>query len=207
MKLISLTLLTLLAASGTAMADDWYLVGEVTHAKSKLDTGTTDSALAAAGATGLATSTVKDHSNQWRLQLGYKVNPNFAVEAGYIDFGKAEYRSDYAQGSASGTVKAGGVDIAALGIAPITDDFSVFGKVGIVAAHVKTSLAATGLATPPGDSTSNVVAPLLGLGVSYKLSDNVDLRAEYDHVSKLGKSGKTDKIGSDMVSAGLVYRF
>jgi len=206
MKFATMMSLSLLVASTCAMADDWYVVGEVTHSKTKLDTSASNTALTTAGATGLVTSNGKDNGNQVRLQLGYKVNPNFAVEAGYIDFGKAKFTSTYTGGTADGTVKAGGIDVAALGILPVTDSLSVFGKAGIVAAQVKSSLSATGL-TSPGDTKSNVVAPLLGLGVSYKISDNTDLRAEYDHVSKLGKSDKTDKLTSNMISMGVAYHF
>lgn len=201
MKISALIPLALLAASTTALADDmanpWYVVGEVTHSKTKLDTATSDAALGGASST-----LTKNHGNQWRLQLGYKFNPYFALEGGYIDFGKTEFTSTGGS-TAHGTVKAGGIDVAALGILPITENFSVFGKAGLVAAKVKSSLDVT----PPGDTKSNVVAPLVGLGVSYKLSDNLDLRAEYDHVSKLGKSGTTDKLSSNMLSAGIAYYF
>lgn len=204
MKPATLLSLALLATSGAAVADDagssWYLLGEVSHSKTKLDTATSDAAL------GGATSTItKDNGTQWRLQLGYKFNPNFAIEGGYIDLGKAQFRSTGGTltGTADGTVKAGGVDLAAVGILPLNDRFSLFGKAGLVAARVKSSLDVA----PPGDTKSNVVSPLLGLGVSYKLNDNVDLRAEYDHVSKLGKSGTTDKLSSNMLSAGIAYHF
>lgn len=202
MKFAALFPLALLVASSAAIADgtanDWYLVGEVTHSKTKLDSGTSNAALG-----GATTTLTKDHGTQGRLQLGYKFNPNFALEGGYIDFGKATFSSTYAGGTAHGTVKAGGLDLAALGILPVTDSLSLFGKAGMVAARVKSSLDKT----PPGETKSTAYAPLLGVGVSYKVSDNVDLRAEYDHVSKLGKSGKTDKLSSDMISAGVAYHF
>lgn len=200
--------LALLALSTGAWADDnWYVVGEVTHARDKLNTGTADAALTSAGASALSSSG-KSNSNKWRLQLGYKVNPNFAVEAGYIDFGKARYSASYTGGTAEGTVKAGGIDVAALGILPLTDNLSVFGKAGLVAAHVKSELSATGTAAAAsGSATANVISPLFGVGLDYKLSDAVDLRTEYDHASNLGKSGKTGKMTADMLSVGLAYHF
>ena len=210
MKLATMMSLGLLAMSTGAMASDWYVVGEVSHAKTKLNTTTSDTVLTDSGATGL-TSSGSGHNNQWRLQLGYNINPNFAVEAGYIDFGKAKYSASYTvgqtAGTADGTVKAGGIDLAALGILPVTDNFSVFGKAGVVAAHVKSSISATGGATSTGDTSSNRFAPLVGLGATYKLNNAMDIRAEYDHVNGLGKSGKTDKLTSNMVSLGVVYHF
>jgi opacity protein-like surface antigen len=51
------------------------------------------------------------------------------------------------------------------------------------------------------------VRPLLGLGALYKLSDHVDLRADYDHVSGLGKSDKTGKMNANLFSLGMAYNF
>lgn len=53
----------------------------------------------------------------------------------------------------------------------------------------------------------HVVRPLLGVGALYKLSDHVDLRADYDHVSGLGKSNKTGKMDANLFSLGLAYNF
>lgn len=208
MKFAKVLPLTMLALSTAAWADnDLYVVGEVTHSRDTLNTSTDDSALAHAGAAAL-TSNGKSNGNQWRLQLGYKVNPNFAVEAGYIDFGKAKYSASYTGGTAQGTVKAGGLDIAALGIVPITDSFSVFGKAGIVAARVKSSLTATAPASAAtGNVSANAISPLIGLGASYKVSDAVDVRAEFDHASNLGKSSTTGKLTANMLSVGLAYHF
>jgi OOP family OmpA-OmpF porin len=207
MKFATLMPLALLTLSTGVWADnDLYVLGEVTHSQDKLNTSTNDTALTNAGATAL-TSNGKSNGNQWRLQLGYKVNPNFAIEGGYIDFGKAKYSASYAGGTAQGTTKAGGLDIAALGILPITDSFSVFGKAGLVAARVKSDLATTPASTATASVSANAISPLIGLGASYKVSDTMDVRAEYDHASNLGKSGKTGKLTANMLSVGLAYHF
>jgi len=39
------------------------------------------------------------------------------------------------------------------------------------------------------------------------VSDNVDLRSEFDHVSNLGKSSSTGKLTANMISIGAVYHF
>src|ERR1019366_10613742 len=98
-----------------------------------------DNALSVGGVTGLSSNNTGS-GNQWRLQVGYKFNPYFAVEAGYMDLGTANYSATFAGGTANATEKAGGLDFAALGILPVTDTLSVFGKVGFVAAKVKTDL-------------------------------------------------------------------
>lgn len=198
----------LLLGSHAALADGLYVLGDISHSFDKLDKGTFDSALSGAGAGSPLTSSDRGGSNQWRLQLGYGLSENFAVEAGYIDFGKSKYSASYSGGSASGELKSGGFDLALLGILPVSEEFSLFGKLGVVAANTKSSLTATGSGSAAsGKDSAREVLPLVGLGVSYKLSDNLDLRSEYDRVSGLGKSGKTGTMDSNMLSIGLAYHF
>ena len=107
----------------------------------------------------------------------------------------------------SGSLKAGGVDLVGLASLPITKELSVFGKAGAVFASEKSTLNANSLATPVGTAKSHEVLPLVGAGVSYKLTQNIDLRADYDHVSGLGKASKTGEMSSNMLSVGLGYNF
>ncbi len=207
MKLKRWIPLTLLVLCQGVMAGDLYVVGDITHSKDSLKKSTFDSALTGAGATGLSSSD-SGSGNQWRLQLGYGINSNFAVEAGYIDFGKAKYSAAYAGGTATGDLKAGGLDLVALGILPLSDKFSVFAKAGAVAVRAKSSLLASGAASAAtGNATANEVRPLIGLGASYRIADNIDLRGEFDHVNGLGKSNKTGSMDSNMFSLGVAYHF
>lgn len=52
---------------------------------------------------------------------GYKINPNWAVEAGYLDL----------SGGSSGLNHFTATDISAVGLYPTDDQFSWFGKIGI----------------------------------------------------------------------------
>lgn len=207
MKLHFLVPLALFALTTTASAEGFYGVGEVTHSNLSLDRNHFDTALTSNGAASLSSSD-SGSGNQWRLQGGYRFNPYVAVEAGYIDFGKAKYQASYTGGTAQGTLKAGGLDVAALVSYPVNDSFSVFGKAGFVAAKVKSSLVAGAPADlASGSTTDNVVRPLLGVGALYKLTQNVDLRADYDHVSDLGNSSKTGKMSANLFSLGVAYNF
>lgn len=199
--------LTFMVLSNAALAGDLYVVGDITHSKDSLSKGTFDSALTGAGAAGLSSSD-SGNGNQWRLQLGYGFNSNLAIEGGYIDFGKAKYSATYAGGAAAGELKAGGVDLVALGILPLADKFSIFGKAGVVAVKAKSSLVASAPASAAtANASSSEVRPLIGLGASYKVADNVDLRAEFDHVNGIGKTNKTGTMDSNMISLGVAYHF
>jgi hypothetical protein len=97
--------LPLLALTPTAFTGGFYGAGEVTHSDLSLDHGYFDNALIGAGASGLSSSD-KGSTDKWRLQGGYRFNPNLAVEAGYIDFGKAEYQA-ITPGARTGLVEGG----------------------------------------------------------------------------------------------------
>lgn len=205
MKLTHLAPLSLLLLASASHAEGFYVLGQVTHSRASFGSNAFDSALASEGAIGLS-SHIDGTGNQWRLQAGYRFNDYFALEAGYIDFGKAKYHATYAGGTANGDLEAGGVDVVALVSAPIDDSFSVFGKVGVVDAKVKSTLSAS-LAGANGSSSATVARPLIGFGAAYKLAPQVSLRADFDHVSGLGKSGTTGKLNSNMMSIGVAYNF
>jgi OOP family OmpA-OmpF porin len=207
MKLSTWVALGLVVVATAAPAQGLYITGEVSHAQDSLNRGYFDNTLTQAGAAGLSSS-ANGGANQWRLQGGYRIGPNLAVEAGYIDFGKSRYTGNYAGGTALGTLKAGGVDMAVLALLPIDPAFTVFGKAGLVAASVKSSYPAATLASlPVVNSSATVVRPLLGVGAIYKLSDKMDLRAEFDHVSKLGTAARTGTMNATMFSVGIGYNF
>lgn len=200
--------MTSLAISAAAMADNFYAVGEVTHAANALDRDHFDNALLDAGASALSSRDSNAATNRWRLQGGYRFNDNFAVEAGYIDFGKIDYRADTATGAAKGSLQAGGIDVAGVASLPLNDQLSVFAKAGAVAATVKSKLSSDATATLLDEhSSTQVVRPLLGVGTTYKISSNWNLRADYDQVANLGKSSDTGTMTSRMFSLGVQYRF
>ncbi len=189
------------------MAEGFYGVGEVTSTKHSLDSDYFDNALNSAGATGLSSS-ASSNSNQWRLQGGYRFNDNVALEAGYIDVGEAKYKADFNGGSTKGSLKAGGLDAAGVLSLPLNENFSVFAKAGILAAKVKSHISANApLALTDNNSSVNQVRPLLGVGAVYKISDQWDVRADYDQVSNLGKSSSTGTMDAKMMSLGVVYKF
>jgi opacity protein-like surface antigen len=203
---ITCTLFLLAFVATTAQADGPYVVGEVSHSNLSLDKGTFNKDLTSAGATGL-TSKDDGSGNEWRIQAGYKFTPYLAIEGGYIDLGQVDYKANFAGGTAKGTEKAGGFDLAVLGMYPITDNLSVFAKGGVIAAKVDTKLSSAALPAAHVSDASTEVRPLAGAGFTYGVMKNVDLRFDYDHVFGIGNSGKGGKMNDDIVSAGISYSF
>lgn len=199
----------LLAASITpALAGDFYVLGSVGRSSMKDNSkSNADAVLAAAGFRNISSS-LDTTDTGYKLQLGYQYNPNFAVEAGYVDLGKEKYSATYTGGSASATAKAAGWNIAAVGIVPLNDQFSLFGKLGLIDAKVETSgTVSLGAASASANASATKWKPNYGIGATYNFTKTVGMRAEYERFQKLGDSNTTGESNVDLLSLGVVVKF
>ncbi|UGQ46291.1 outer membrane beta-barrel protein [Massilia endophytica] len=129
------------------------------------------------------TSSGDRKSNEWGGKIfgGVQINPTWAVEAGYTDFGKSDYA--YTVGSATGRVESDAKSfyLAGKGSYPVNDQFSLFGKLGV--AHNKNDVSGTGLASAVrGDSSRNAL--YAAVGAEYTVNQKVSLSLEYEHYGK-----------------------
>jgi OOP family OmpA-OmpF porin len=195
-----LALIALLAATAVtpALAGDFYVVGSVGQSSFDVDKGRADGLLTAAGYTGVNTS-VDKNDTAYKAQVGYQFNQYFAVEGGYINFGKAQYRGTITGGIVKADIEASGFNIDAVGILPINESFSLFGKLGVIDAKVELV------------GTSSVSAtkwkPTYGVGATYNVNKQLGIRVEYEQFSKLGDSNKTGESDVNVISAGVAYKF
>jgi len=95
-----------------------------------------------------------------------------------------------------------------VGILPINESFSLFGKLGVINAKVESSVRATG----PGRSASASVSstkltPTYGIGATYNVNKQLGIRVEYELFSKLGDANKTGEADVSVLSAGVAYKF
>jgi OOP family OmpA-OmpF porin len=203
--------LTLASASTVAFGQQpverWYAGGSIGQSKVKFD----DSVVAVPGA---ATSIVaKDETDTaYKLYTGYRFNPNIAVEGGWIDFGKFRIRRDVNLpflGSAQLEMKVSGWNIDAVGMFPVGNRFSLFGRLGGLYSTAKTSRTGTGAVTvAPGVASAKKSEFDLhwGLGASYDFSRTVAVRAEYEQAQKVGDSS-TGEGDVSLLSVGVVVKF
>ena len=143
-----------------------------------------------------------------KAQLGYAINQNFAVEGGYVDLGKQHYDVNYTTGAGHGSVGATGWNLDAVGTLPITQELSVFGKVGAIDADVKSHIRGSDLGGTMVDShESHQWSPNFGVGASYAVADNVSTRLEVERFANVGEAHSTGRQDIDLVSVGMAYRF
>lgn len=154
---------------------------------------------------------VDDSDSGWKLFGGYQFNKHLAVEYGYTVLNKdvdSETTFFGATSDGSGSFAAGGVGIdihepraaftAAVGILPIGEKLSLFGKVGVQIWEVElTTFDSSGIR----EEDESGVDPMIGIGLNYRIAGRWGVRAEFERFMNV----IDDDI--DLVSIGLTYRF
>lgn len=114
-----------------------------------------------------------DNGTGFRIFGGYKYNPNFGVELGYVDGGSFD-----GKGALSGSkVESDGAYVAAVGSFPTSDRVTVFGKAGLF--HYDFETISGGRTVGSTDGTEL----MLGLGFDYMVSQSMSIGLEYDMVN------------------------
>jgi len=186
-----------------------YLYGAVGMVRTDpgVDQATTDAALLSAGATEFS-SKLDRWDSGWKIMVGWMPSRYFALEGGFTALGTATYTAQFTNGQAKSDFKSGGILFDALGLVPLSDSFSFFGKVGVIAASVVTNQSVT----PPGGLTPNtsgvsarMFAPNFGGGAIYDFTRNASVRLEVERFSRVGTDA-TGVSNVDMISLGLVLK-
>jgi OOP family OmpA-OmpF porin len=137
----------------------------------------------------------------------YQFNKNFAVEGGYFDLGEFGYRATTVPaGTLNGNLKIKGLNLDLVGILPITENLSAFGRVGLAYADAKDKFSGSGAVTALNPSASKrETNGKYGLGLQYRVTPSLDMRLEAERYRVNDAIGKKGDI--DLISLGLVYRF
>lgn len=195
-------------ASPLAMAQDtgWYGGASVGQSRATIDDARITRGLQSGGFTS-STIADDDRSTGYKIFGGYQLNKNFAVEGGYFDLGKFGYRATTVPtGTLNGSMKVRGLNLDLVGTLPVTEKFSVFGRVGVNYAQTRDSFSGTGavnVTNPnPRKNDTNYKA---GLGLQYAFTDSLAMRLEAERYRINDAVGNKGDV--DLYSVGLVYRF
>lgn len=201
-KLHSMTLLLGLAAvAGPASAADtgWYAgvdLGSSNYAQMKPSADQVTQDLAQQGIA--TTNSVSDTATAYGLDVGYQFLRYFAVEGGYVDLGSvsADINATAVPVTEHVEIHAKGETLYAVGILPLSDNFSLFGKLGalVYTQDFKGSVSATGLPTTdlPHSSDSGTT-PAIGVGADWNINDRFGLRLGFTRFHAVGDANDTGK--------------
>ncbi|MBV2235899.1 MAG: outer membrane beta-barrel protein [Sterolibacterium sp.] len=219
---------TTLAVANSVQAlefsEDMYLVASVgkaikKHTPMQLDSDARIKAGVPGGTLVGFNSAQTAGKNGYKLQLGYQLTENFALEGGYVNLGKLDYNAAYTYnaglqkktGEANRTVKVSGINVSLLASNPINEDISVFAKAGGIYAQVKTShnSSSNGAATGLGNGTLDKTRwrGVMGVGANYRIDEDFGIRAEFERYNKLGDKNTVGTLDINMMSLGLIGKF
>ena len=160
---------------------------------------------------GITSTTSLDRSNTgWGANLGYRFGPYFALEGGYADLGKSSYTSAAtapAVDSLQGSFKAHAWYLAPVGMYPISDRWSLLGKIGLTRASTNLSASSITGATAPSGISHSDTGWLLGVGTTYDITRNVYAKLEFDRFGNIGDSNTTGHTDVDQLGIGIGLRF
>lgn len=184
----------------------WLVGGNIGQSRAEID----DARIAAQLQSQGFASTISDDDRDIGFKIfgGYKFNKYFALEGGYFNLGQFGYTATTTPaGSLTGKIKLQGLNIDAVGILPITQRFSAFGRVGLNYAEAKDSIASSGAVPAPADASPSKrdANYKLGLGLQYDFTKHVGMRAEWERYRINDAVGNDGDI--DLISLGVVVSF
>lgn len=194
--------------SPLALAQDsgWYAGGNVGRGAATIDEPRITSGLLGAG---LATTSITsdDRDTGYKVYGGYQINRNLAIEGGYYDLGTYGFTATTAPaGTLNGQIKLRGVNLDVVGTLPVTEKFSVFGRVGAASTQARDTFSGTGAVVVTNPSPSKRDTNLkLGLGMQYAFTESLAMRLEAERYRVNDAVGNKGHV--DLVSVGLIYRF
>lgn len=194
--------------SPLAMAQDtgWYGGANVGQSRATIDDARINSGLLNKGFTS-TTIADDDRSTGFKIFGGYQLNKNFAVEGGYFDLGTFGYTATTVPpGTLNGSMKVRGLNLDLVGTLPMTEKFSVFGRVGVNYAQTRDTFSGTGavrVTNPnPRENDTNYK---FGAGLQYAFTDSLAMRLEGERYRVNDAVGNKGDV--DLYSVGLIYRF
>ena len=206
MALACLAAMTALPAA--AQQEGGYFYGGVGagQGRAKIDQDRISSTLLGAGLTtsGFAAD---NKSNTYRIFGGYQMNRNFGLEASYFNMGKFGFHTDTTPaGTLDGQVRIQGGGLDLVGTLPLSQRFSLLGRVGVQHARTRDHFVGGGAVnvlnpTPSKRDTGYKV----GVGMQYDITPNFLVRGEVDRYRVNDAVGNRGTV--NVASVSLVFPF
>jgi OmpA-OmpF porin, OOP family len=164
----------------------WYIGAGLGQSKFKGDLGCSDTG-------GFSCS---DTDTAFKIFGGYQINPNFAAEVTYQDFGKATLEG----GGVTASIKSHALDLSALGMLPFAEQFAGYLRLG---AYSASSDGTSNVGVSASESNTGLT---YGLGLQWNPMPNLGVRAEFQIYSKVG-GGDLGKGDIQVIGVSGLWRF
>lgn len=134
-----------------------------------------------------------DSDQALKIYTGGYFHPNFGVELGYLNAGRAD--------RIGGTSRAQGLNLSLVARAPLTEQFDVFGKLGTTYSRTRTS-GNSGFGVATGSDSGFGLS--YGAGVRWAFNENWAAVLEWERHKMRFADGKSDV---DLTTLGVQYRY
>lgn len=141
-----------------------------------------------------------------RVIGGYQFNENFAIEGAYASIGEAEIRD--LNSPASVKFDGSALSLSLLGIAPLSDSWSLYGKAGIGRWDIEATATDSSGASVSGDDDGT--DPVFGAGLMWTIKKGYHLRFEFERQTvglEDASDGLLEDIDADTISLTYTFSF
>jgi hypothetical protein len=128
-----------------------------------------------------AVETLDDDDNAWKAFVGWRMNPYFALELAYIDFGRPSDRFDASGTSGDFEVDLSGFAPYLIGTIPL-GPVELFGKVGYYFYDIDFRVDVDDPTFPDVDGGASDEDLLYGFGVGMTFFERLNARLEYEKI-------------------------
>jgi OOP family OmpA-OmpF porin len=162
-------------------------------------------------------TTIDDSDTGWKAYVGYRFNPFFAIEGGYVDLGKATFSTNIVSAPSPydaftpfqihGTAEATGYNLTAIVGMPLGSAAFLFAKGGAFYWDADFTETIPGFGTRVARSESDTKLTY-GAGLELGLSHGLRIRGEWERFEEVGSGiGGREGTDVDLASVGLMYEF
>jgi OOP family OmpA-OmpF porin len=207
LRLIALASLGALLASPALAQDSYNYFGlSVGKSRARLDNqGIANSVIAPGQTASLTSSSPKDTG--YKVFGGYQLNRNLAFELGFFKLGEFELGANTTPaGTLKGQVRVQGANFDLVGLVPLSENFSLLGRLGLQYARIRDNFSGAGttVVTNPTPSHRNTNYKV-GVGAQYAFSPSVQMRLEAERYRVDDALGRD--VNANMYSVGFVFPF
>lgn len=173
------------ASTLPALAEGFYVAGDIGESKIQFDIGD-DYSLSKTDTT-------------YSLGIGFDINKFFAVEVGFRDLGTLKEDGDDYDFSWSTKLDTTAIQASVVGKLPVSDVFDIYGRLGFAKLDMDYKYSEDNGYRESSSESENKA--FFGVGASYSITPEFAIRAEYNQYAKI------DDLKLSALTVGATYRF
>ena len=197
-------------AANAQTATPWYGGVSAGSTKSNVNPGEVNDYLRSLGY-GFPSTSADNKDSFYKFLLGYRFSPVVSLEGFYADLGKYNTRTAVRApfvGSVNADYKAKGYGVDLVLSAPMTQELSIYGRLGVLQAKTEAAFSSAGsIGLLANRGSKNKVGQHFGVGLQYDLNPALALRGEVETFRKLGDDTTGGELKVDVLSLGAIFRF